>query len=344
MSMKAAEILAVQDSEPERLFPNSLTGAQYKYYELMKEWHVDVNKSPDALKVSQHITKLYQTVKERIATSSWRSVGTIVLHTKNGKACHFKHREKLAFDLGETWVGDTKLYYVFDSTYKLLFSNGYDSIMDLKFADTEMAKLKECLPLFEFAAELDDGRWLLVLNKPEDAYPLRLVLNALGGHMDPRHVAWIMTRLHNLACYLNWAGITHNAISVDNCFISPSRHLVMLYGGWSFSAEVGQRLTVLPRQSIDYAPLEIKRTKLAKPVLDHTLIRVVGRELLGDITGTDLTRAKAAPQPMIDYLRTSPTKGAIENYTYWTERVLKTSFGARRFVKLELTASDIYRK
>ena len=59
--------------------------------------------------------------------------------------------------------------------------------------------------------------------------------------------------------------------------------------------------------------------------------------------GARLARAGAAPAPMIDWLRLPASNDPIEDYRTWRTRVLPDSFGARRFVELPLTQSDIYR-
>jgi hypothetical protein len=76
---------------------------------------------------------------------------------------------------------------------------------------------------------------------------------------------------------------------------------------------------------------------------DLELVRAIGRELLGDITGVRLARDSAAPRAMIDWLRLPASDDPIEEYRTWRTQVLHDSFGARRFVELPLTQSDIYR-
>ena len=46
---------------------------------------------------------------------------------------------------------------------------------------------------------------------------------------------------------------------------------------------------------------------------------------------------------MLDWLRLPALDDPIEEYRTWRTRVLHDSFGARRFVELPLTQSDIYR-
>jgi hypothetical protein len=76
---------------------------------------------------------------------------------------------------------------------------------------------------------------------------------------------------------------------------------------------------------------------------DLELVRAIGRALLGDITGVRLARERGTPPAMIDWLRLPASADPIEEYRTWRTQVLHDSFGARRFVELPLTQSDIYR-
>ena len=71
-------------------------------------------------------------------------------------------------------------------------------------------------------------------------------------------------------------------------------------------------------------------------------VQLLSRELLGDITGLRLAREKAAPPPMIDWLRQPAGTCALDDYQTWQRQVLPASFGERRFVELNLTRQDLY--
>ena len=96
----------------------------------------------------------------------------------------------------------------------------------LRFADGRMAaQLQPGLP--EIAARFETADRLalaLVLRKAPDLLLLSDVLAHFNGRMDARQVAWIISSLLNLACYLDYARLAHNAILTDAVFISPPRH------------------------------------------------------------------------------------------------------------------------
>ena len=154
--------------------------------------------------------------------------------------------------------------------------------------------------------------------------------------MDSKHA------LHNLVCYLEYAGLTHNDISPDTYFISPLRHSGALLGGWWYATETGNRIKKLNARSYRLLPPDIRAAKNADNRLDFELVRATGREMLGDITGVKLESMNVAPKAMVDWLRFVSTGNAIEDYERWGD-VLQASFGPRRFVEMKLTADVLYK-
>ena len=162
------------------------------------------------------------------------------------------------------------------------------------------------------------------------------------------HVGWILNRAYSLACYLEWAGVTHNAIATDTLLVSPRDHTLALAGGWWFAARAGDRLSALPARSLRYVTADMQvagtRAVIADHRLDLELVRALGRELLGDETGTTFTRDTPAPEPMLRFLRAPSSGDARTDYREWSERILPACFGRPRFVDLPVAAADLYGK
>ncbi len=51
---------------------------------------------------------------------------------------------------------------------------------------------------------------------------------------------------------------------------------------------------------------------------------------------------RSIPRPVVDFLRGIPQENARMEYAAWSKGVLPNGFGARRFVELNLSDSDIY--
>jgi hypothetical protein len=117
-----------------------------------------------------------------------------------------------------------------------------------------------------------------------------------------------------------------------------------LLGGWWYTVPLGNRMArVQPARTLVYAPYSILKAKLADIKIDLELVRLIGRELLGDESGVKLTHNHTIPKAMVEWLRSSSSGDAIADYARWPE-ILQSSFGDRRFIKLPVNSNDIYNK
>lgn len=182
------------------------------------------------------------------------------------------------------------------------------------FPDTKVQlEMMKYLPVF-----VREGKDYVIVGKSQNLFHLPAHLSKIVG---TAHASWIISSLYNLLCYLEWAGLTHNDIQVDNIWIDPVQHSAHLLGGWWFAAPVSSRLTHLPQSSLP-AP----RDKLASPVVDLRLIKQLGLQLIGDRTGMTLPRS-----PKVDFLRAPTTGSAVKDYGLWIK-----CLGERKFVELKL--------
>jgi hypothetical protein len=328
----ASDILAIPIDEPERLFSNP-HNASAEYHQLAKEWHPDRNKAGDA--VFTHLTALWAVAKEKIRKGEWIYPGILTLNSQvSGLPAKFHYIRKEKFELGECYFGKTFLAYAVDPDYKDLYEVAKRTTREFRFPDTKMAnELSKCLPGSErFLSESKNRHWI-IWRKAEDLVKLRDVLEFCGGTVDPRHVAWIGSRLLNIACYLGVTKLAHQDISLDSVWICPEKHTAILYGGWWYAAPCGQRITSLPARSYRQTSPDVRTNKRADSRLDLNLIRLTLTELLG---GTDST-----PTPMAQWLRLASAGNALADYYSWYQ-VLEKCFGPRKFVPLNVSAAVIY--
>jgi hypothetical protein len=153
-----------------------------------------------------------------------------------------------------------------------------------------------------------------------------------------------LSSIYNISCYLKCFNICHNAISANNCFVSPKYHSVMLLGGWWYSCRKDDNIVALPKVSFKTCPPDILNTKIADHRLDLLLIRQLGIYCLGDDTGMDLLTRKDVPKSLTVFLRSSSSGDALKDYSYWQKEVLPNSFGKRRFVEMDVKGSDIFQE
>jgi hypothetical protein len=194
------------------------------------------------------------------------------------------------------------------------------SSLDYPSADTK--SLSDFFPRISGGFELADGSALLALKKSEDEYPLRL-FGALGG----RHAAWIVSRLENLCCVLEYNSLVHAGIGIDNLYINPYDHVVCLYGGW---------WNAVPNNTVVDGRARVTRDNLYA-------LREVAAAVLGFRCAAEVKARPDLPQPFADFIKGAPESNAYDDFALWDEVLIK-SYGERRFVNMDTDDEQIYGK
>lgn len=341
--LSAAAILAMPADRPERLFKGSLEDVKKAWRQLAMRWHPDRSGDPRAVEVFQHIGAMLEQVQEQIRLGDWESHGQLRLTALDGKSYEIHYLRRHRFELGSLYVAGTVAAFVIDLAHDDLVQRAEHTIRSLDYPTEKMRQqIAPHLPSYPFAGAFRTAdAWVVVMRKSPDLLLLRHVLDHFGGRLDPRHVAWVVSSLLNLCCYFQHAGIAHNALSLDTCFLSPPDHSVAVLGGWWYAARLGERMAAAPASTLDWAPHDLMTTQRAAIRTDLELVRAIGRALLGDIGGSSLER-EGAPRAMAQWLRLPASNDPIDEYRTWRNQVLHDSFGARRFAELPLTQSDIY--
>ncbi len=359
-ALSASEILAIPAGEPEKLFPKDRGELKKLRKALSLKWHPDTNKDSKAGDVFTHVLALADAAESKLDNGGWETPGKLELHSKDGQKFALSYLKKHSFELGEFYISGKKVAYIVRGAYKDLYDNGVKTIEGLKFANDKMRDgISGYIPKIFKKFETRGGDHVLIVERDPNAILLKDYFNHASGAMKPEHVAWVMSRLHNFASYLQWAGLTHNSITMDTCFIipkdhdfargkatdiSPKDHSLSVLGGWWYAAGEGKDLLGLPNRAVNFAPREALMSGVADSRIDSTMIRVIGRELLGDITGVRLLHDKNIPRPMADWMVLPGSGSAMEDFQTWREKILADSFGKRRFVELNVHPNEVYPK
>jgi hypothetical protein len=340
--LSAAAILAIPADEPERLFPKDADALKKSFRKLAMRWHPDRCTEGSAAAVFAHLELLRGKGEEKLAEGTWQTPGLLELTATNGKAYEIRYGQRSTFELGTQYTSTAQVVYVVDKAYADLFKNGVAAIKGLKFAHDGMRKeMARNLPVIKAEIETKDAH-VLVLEKAPDMIRLRDLLEQTGGAMDPKHVAWTLSNLYNVACYLRFNQLTHNDLSLDTVFVSPEHHGGTVLGGWWYATACKSKLKALPTRSVERAPSDVLRSHKADARVDLELIRAIGRELLGDPLGTRLSWSKEVPKAFATWLRAPASADALADYKAWHGHVLPGSFGPRRFVKWDKPLSNPY--
>lgn len=339
----AEALLEIPSIQPEKLFSGDDEADKKLYRMLALGLHPD--RHPAHAEAFKHLAALKAARDRQIAADTWRGAGVQKLVLRGGKRLNIRFLRRHAFELGTLLIGRRSVTYLFRPEHGGLYARGVHAIGGFRYANHVMqTEMERCLPRIQLRAETTAGP-VLVIHRPPDAVRLRDALDHLGGRMDPRYVAWILSTLHNLGAWLQWAGLTHNAIDVDSYFISPATHCGMLLGGWWYARDTGERMTHLPVSSAGVwktiTPPGAATAAVATPRLDRELIRQVGRTLLGDPAGTRLLRDAGVPPALRTWVTTPGADDGIEDYANWA-RARESAFGRRRFVVMDLTPQEMY--
>ena len=350
------EIMAA--NRPEEIFsmnPNTLQEEYDAYCEQYKpdqQFHEIRN-----FVTSQQLKFLLKKAKEVLSSegkSSTDNNSTVLLYSKTGEKIRFEYDEHFNQRVCDTYINDSEILMVVDSALeeKGLFSNYIDKVREfISFWESEMPNWKDfqySIPqIVKSFKTQDKSKYVVLLKKPCKIYPLREVLNFFDGRMNVKHVISIIKRLYSYACWIDVAGMTHNAICIDNIYFSPGNEvmpgekysvndirIVGLYGGWYFTTSKDEKITVLPREIRDVIPDCVEKTRYSSFEVDMLSIKKVARELLGDVTGKNLYGVHSMLCEWFN--RTTCEKNAYEEYSEF-ERICKEVFGKARFVDIDVS-------
>lgn len=344
--LTAKEILSVET--PERLFTQHGLVAEYR--RLIKYWHPDVNKDSLSPKVVDKLHNLKKEGKEKLDTKVWQEPPERVFEETPGiKKIVGKNRVHTIqsqfsreFELGKYHIHDDSVTYQLKEEYRDLHSNAFEVFDSFEFRDKAMEKeMGKYLPAVDFGFTALTGDLFVSIKKPSDVFLLKDVIS--NKKEDPlNYIGWTINALLNIACYLQYNEITHNGISSETVFISPQYHTGLLLGGWWYAVPKHAKMIALPPLTMEYMPPDVLRNKHAAYRTDLEMIKAIGREMLGDISGAKLRWNKDLPNPMVQWLNLPSAGNAVEDYKEWKYKVLPACFGKPKFIKFELTAKELY--
>lgn len=337
MGYTREEILRI--TQPSDLFPRDEEGVKKKYRALIKEWHPDVYRGDkeDANRVTEHLTMLYGRALRQLSEGVWGYKRQETVRVGD-KGVRFNYNHSFDFELGRALIGNTSLLFKVNDPKNKFVPAFLNTVKHFNFADAAMEdEFSRYLPVLK-ESYADEG--VFVLRKTEDVHCLRDVLAAAGGTLDSRHVAWILSSLYNLACYLHFSKLTHNGINLDNVYISPKYHSAMLLGGWWYAVPQGEPYLGMPMNVFDLLSPKAKVDKIAHYELDLASIRKIGRDLLGGLVSGS-PRPAGVPDALYNWLTGGKYHTPFEEYKKWNE-VLDASWGKRRFVVLDIDMDMYY--
>lgn len=342
----AEQILAMTKAGD--LFTNDPVICKVEYRELSKHWHPDTNHNSKSQDVFCKIGELYTSALKDFETGTWNKSNFIKLALTNGSHVEITYLDTFNFELGRCYVTNTKVIYVLNNKADKYIQALKTGLNNIVYRDKDMQDyFSRFFPKnIKFRKISDTDEHFLVFDKTSDVFPLKNLIdyfNKVGLQNKDKHIAWMITRLLNIAVLFNRSGLVHNGITLENCFVSPHYHTILLYGGWWYSTKSGEKMIGVPRSVYEVMPISAKTSKTSSFITDLESIKLLGRQLFGSTNCRKLVEDTKVPKPIADFLVSGSSSDALKELKNW-DKALELAYGERKFIPLEVTSEDLYEK
>ncbi|MCQ2539264.1 MAG: TFIIB-type zinc ribbon-containing protein [Acetatifactor sp.] len=234
------------------------------------------------------------------AEQLWSYAETKSFQSDDGEAIEIKYLFTAVDDGIEMYMAKESVIYVFPAGRAKDAQKMLENIAKMQYPKADMKGLANYVPSLIARFDLNDDGALLVFKKSDNMYPL-----GAFGKLEYIHAAWVLSRLENLCCMLEFSNLCHGGITLEGIFIDPYTHEAALYGGW---------WKATPERNGSKVDL-----KSIRAVIDRLL-------------GVD---KKDVPKGFLDFLKSAPAMDAYTDFGEW-DQVIETKMGGRHFHKLTL--------
>ncbi len=234
----------------------------------------------------------------------WDNAEETQVETTDGETVTIRYL--YSFDDGPAKVYLTKnnALYVLNGSDRDLADKMLSGIGMLSFPPADVKGLNECFPRLNGQYDLKGGGIMLAFARSDNLFPLPMF-----GSLSPEHVAWIVSRLENMCCVLNYSDLIHGGISEESIWINPFNHHAVLMGHWWSASKI-----------------RAVNTAFGNP--DLKALRQTAVKILGIHKGE-------APKEMIKFLESGVSQDAYDDFEKW-DKVIENGFGGRRFAHMNV--------
>lgn len=236
---------------------------------------------------------------EKATGTLWGYSETALYETSDGEDVNIQYLFRANDDGVNMFMCKDSVIYIFEGEHKAKAARMLSAIKRVEFPGADVKNLDRCIPKLKAELELSDGI-LLAFEREENMYPL-----GAFGSLDYKHAAWIMSRLENICCILEYSELLHNGINLESVYINPFMHEAALYGGW-------WNTVTKPLNSVD----------------DLVAIRKVCDRVMG-------VNQYEVPNAFKAFLKNKPGRDAYEDFGIW-DNVIEHGLGGRHFHKMNI--------
>ena len=135
-----------------------------EYREIARVYHPDISTDPKANEVMAKVNQLYEEALRLIDAGTWEVSNQIILKDKSGKKYVGRYLKQVPFELGEAYIANSSVTYLFAQKNKKFFDNAVEQIKGLRYANRKMEdEISRFMPQILYALSLEDGRYCLSL-------------------------------------------------------------------------------------------------------------------------------------------------------------------------------------
>ncbi len=262
-------------------------------------------------------------IRRKKADELWENAYEKEFVTQEETEITVKYMHKYSCKKAEVYVARRNIIFHFKKENLALTDAFRKNLALIDYPTADTRNLSEHFPKIVGGYVLLDGSGLLVISKDDDEYPLRLF-----GMLNGRHVAWILSRMENICCVLEYNGLVHPEISLDTLFINPFTHQLSLYGNW---------WSAVKNNSLSWEENRLLTTR------DNLFsIRDVAANLLGAASAKALKYGGNIPDALVEFIKDPPCSDAYSDFGKWDEYLIK-SYGERKFVNFETDDEQVYK-
>lgn len=208
-------------------------------------------------------------------------------------------------DVCTMYITKQKILFVYKKEYKSYAQMSLNGINSLEYPAADIKGLASSFPEFTGMYELEGDEVLLSFERPNNYFPLEML-----GSFEPEHAAWLVSRLENICCVLEYSDMIHGKIISGNIMVNPFTHQVILSGGWWAARKKTEE--------------DLK----SRNMLDLLSVRTVANASMG-------MKSADAPKEFMDFINGIPRDNAFDDFALW-DRIINNGFGGRRFAKFNI--------
>ncbi|ETP72981.1 hypothetical protein UYO_1043 [Lachnospiraceae bacterium JC7] len=223
----------------------------------------------------------------------WSYTGRDSYTMKNGQMLNIEYMKKYDRDGLSVYLARESVVYVFDAEAEAI--SFLNKLKRLVFPSADI-KLHRSFPELKMEIGLLENRHALVFKRRPNCYPAEFF-----APWESVHIAWVISRMENICCALEYSELEHGDISADSVWINPFTHEGILFGDW-------------------------RRVKTLSSNADLKALRK---------TAILLAENTKEPEEMYRFLNSEPAKDAYSDFEKWDE-VIEKGFGGHNFRKMDV--------